>query len=281
MPELKKIGLVYHPLNERAMSQAQKLSELLSTLKRECWISSAWEPADMRAKIPDTDLIITCGGDGTILRVAQIAVDSGIPILGINLGRLGFMTELSTDEVEKMLPEVLDGGGWLEERAMLDVDLHQVSHRRTTRHFFALNDIVMARGEIARIIHITSQIDGRHFTTYRADGVVMSTATGSTGYSLAAYGPVLHPESTEFLLTPIMPHLTLHYPLVLPAATKVKLILHTAHLATLSIDGHTAVPLGDGDNITVESSSLKTKFLRLKDRDYFYRTLDQKLKEKP
>jgi NAD+ kinase len=190
------------------------------------------------------------------------------------------MTELSAGEADKRLPEILAGDGWLEERAMLDVDLHQASHRRSTRHFHALNDVVMARGEIARIIHITAEIDDAHFTTYRADGVVVSTATGSTGYSLAAYGPILHPEATEFLLTPIMPHLTMHYPLVLSQATKVKLTLHTAHLATLSIDGHTAVPLGDGDNITIESSSLRTSFLRLRPRGYFYRILDQKLKEK-
>jgi NAD+ kinase len=262
------------------MAQAQSLSERVVELERECWISSAWEPKDIRRKIEDTGLVITCGGDGTILRVAQIAAEDRVPILGINLGRLGFMTELSAGEADKRLPEILAGDGWLEERAMLDVDLHQASHRRSTRHFHALNDVVMARGEIARIIHITAEIDDAHFTTYRADGVVVSTATGSTGYSLAAYGPILHPEATEFLLTPIMPHLTMHYPLVLSQATKVKLTLHTAHLATLSIDGHTAVPLGDGDNITIESSSLRTSFLRLRPRGYFYRILDQKLKEK-
>ena len=280
MPDINKIGVVYHPLNERAMAQARKLSERIAGMGLKHWISSAWEPKDMRAKIKGTDLVITCGGDGTILRVAQVAAEDSIPILGINLGRLGFMTELSAAEVDKKLPEIVAGEGWHEDRAMLDVDLHQISHRRTTRHFFALNDVVMARGEIARIIHITAEINSHTLTTYRADGVVISTATGSTGYSLAAYGPVLHPEASEFLLTPIMPHLTMHYPLVLPQRTMVKLILHTAHLATLSIDGHTAVPLGDGDNIVVRSSGLKTRFLKLKTRDYFYRTLEQKLKEK-
>ena len=280
MPELKKIGLVYHPLNERALAQAQHLSERITALQREQWISSAWEPKDMRDKAPGTDLIITCGGDGTILRVAQVAADDGIPILGINLGRLGFMTELSAAQVDKKLPQILAGQGWFEERAMLDVTLYQASHRRSHRHFYALNDVVMARGEIARIIHITAQINGYRFTTYRADGVVTSTATGSTGYSLATYGPILHPESTDFLLTPIMPHLTMHYPLVLPQGTEIKLVLQTAHLATLSIDGHTALPLGDGDSISVTSSELKTKFLRLRPRDYFYRILDQKLDEK-
>jgi len=277
MPELKKIGVVYHPLNERALAQAQKLTGRIAGLKRENWLCSAWEPKEMRAKLEATDLIITCGGDGTILRVAQVAAEDSVPILGVNLGRLGFLTELTAAEIDKKLEDILAGEGWLEPRAMINIDL-QVSSRRGAKHFHALNDVVMARGEIARIVHITAEINGHPFTTYRADGVVAATATGSTGYSLAACGPILHPESRDFVLTPIMPHLTMHYPVVLPADFKVALTLNTAHQATLSIDGHISMPLNDGDSIAVESSSLKTRFLRLRPQGYFYRLLDHKLK---
>ena len=275
---LQKIGLIYHPLNERAFVQAQKLAKRLSQEEATHWMCSAWEPGDIRANLGGTGLIITCGGDGTILRVAQIATEAGIPILGVNFGRLGFLTELTATESDKKLSKILAGAGWIEERAMLQANLRPANNREPARSFHALNDIVMARGEIARIVHIDTKIDGRPFTTYRADGVIAATATGSTGYSLAACGPVLHPESCSFVLTPITPHLTMHYPLVLPAATRLDLTINTVHQAILSIDGHTSLSLGDGDSITIEASPLKTRFLRLHPRNYFYPSLDHKLK---
>lgn len=275
---LQKIGIVYHPLNEQAFVQAQKLAERLAKAGIKHWTCSAWEPNGIQGEIKSTDLVITCGGDGTILRVAQVASKAEVPILGINLGRLGFMTELTVSEADKKLEKILAGAGWIEERAMLKAELKSANNRERNQGFNALNDVVIARGEIARIVHITAEIDERPFTTYRADGVMVATATGSTGYSLAASGPVLHPESHNFVLTPIVPHLTLHYPLVLPPSARVKLILNTTHQATLSIDGHTSLSLGDGDSLIVESGPYKTKFLRLRARGYFYRLLNQKLK---
>jgi len=274
----QKIGLVYHPLNERALAQAQKLAGLLATTSTSHWMCSAWEPSEIRARLDGTDLIVTCGGDGTILRVAQVTSETCVPILGINLGRLGFMTELTTTEADKKLDKILAGAGWIEERTMLKASLQPATNNEFTRGFHALNDVVIARGEIARIVHIAAEIDGHHFTTYRADGVLVATATGSTGYSLAAYGPVLHPESHNFVLTPIMPHLTPHYPLVLPSLARVKLTLHATHQATLSIDGHISLSLGDGDRLVIESSPFKTRFLRLRPRGYFYHLLNYKLK---
>lgn len=274
----KKIGLVYHPLNEQAIAQAQKIAEQLSRTEILHWLCSAWEANDILERLDGTDLIITCGGDGTILRVAQIASRTGVPILGINLGRLGFMTELTTAEADKQLDKILSGIGWIEERAMLKATIQPANGRESAQSFHALNDVVIARGEIARIVHIESKIDGHFFATYRADGVLVATATGSTGYSLAACGPVLYPESPNFVLTPIMPHLTMRYPLVLPASTSINLTLKTVHPATLSIDGHISLPLGDGDSLIVESSTFKTRFLRLRARGYFYQLLNQKLK---
>ena len=275
---LQKIGLVYHPLNERALVEAQKLAARLTEAKTSHWTCSAWEPSDIHNNLDGTSLIITCGGDGTILRVAQIAAKAGPPILGVNLGRLGFMTELTPAEVNKKLDKILSGAGWVEERAMLSATLQPADNHKPAQSFYALNDVVMARGEIARIVHITAEIDGHHFTTYRADGVVVATATGSTGYSLAAFGPVLHPESQDFVIMPIVPHLTLRHPIVVPASTHVGLTLGTAHQATLSIDGHTSLPLSNGDRLVIESSPFKTRFLRLRSRGYFYRLLDHKLK---
>jgi NAD+ kinase len=276
---MQKIGLVYHPLNEKALTEAQHVAELVGAAGLPYWLCSAWEPQDMRANLPGTDLIITAGGDGTILRVAEVAADPGVPLLGINLGKLGFMTELSVAEVDKRLPEVLAGQGWLDERAMLTVEFHR--KQGAVQRFQALNDVVLARGEIARIIYIQASVDGEKVVTYKTDGVVVATATGSTGYALAAGGPVLHPQAQDYLLVPIAPHLCLPYPLVIPARSKVRLALATAHQATLSVDGHISLPLCDGDSLSIALSPTKMKFLRLRPQNYFYSQLEHKLRGQP
>jgi NAD+ kinase len=146
--------------------------------------------------------------------------------------------------------------------------------------YYALNDVVVARGAVARVVYIEASIDGKKLTTYKADGVVVATATGSTGYSLSAGGPILHPSAKEFLLLPILPHLSLGYSLVLPATAVVRLRLATVHKATLSIDGHINPPLADGAVITVRRSLVSARFLRIHPKNAFYSTLERKLKGK-
>ncbi|GAH02056.1 unnamed protein product, partial [marine sediment metagenome] len=143
-------------------------------------------------------------------RAVQVAVPGLTPIAGVNLGKLGFMTELSVDEAVAKLPALLAGEGWIDERAMLEAELSPAGQDEPARIFYALNDVVVARGAIARTVYIEASIDGETLTTYKADGVIVATATGSTGYSLAAGGPILHPQSKEFLLLPIVPHLHMH-----------------------------------------------------------------------
>jgi len=274
---MKKIGIVYHPLNKGALSLAQKLADFLGTRGVSPWLCSAWEGKQVTEQATNTDLILTIGGDGTILRAAQAVVPQSIPITGINLGKLGFMTELAADKFMEKLPALLAGEGWIDERAMLEAEL-VTGKGQANKRFLALNDVVIARGEIARIIYVEANIDGQPLTTYKADGVIAATATGSTGYSLAAGGPILHPNSSHFLLVPIMPHLSLSSTLVLPSETVVNLRIGTIHKAILSIDGHISLPLAGSATITIKHSPVKTKFLRISPRDSFYSTLEQKLK---
>jgi NAD+ kinase len=206
-------------------------------------------------------------------------VPARIPITGVNLGRLGFMTELSAKEAKAKLPALLEGKGWLDERAMLEAEL-SATEDEPPRTFSALNDVVVARGEVARVVFIEVNIDGELVTTYKADGVIVATATGSTGYSLAAGGPILHPQSKDFLLVPISPHLSPTYPLVLPAASVVKLKVNTTHQAALSVDGHINLPLTSGNVITVRHSANCGRFLRIHPGAAFYGSLEQKLKGK-
>lgn len=276
---MKRIGILYHPLNKAAYPLAQEIQDFLSAKGISVWVCSAWEGEQAKCRLDDTDLIITVGGDGTILRAAQVAVTHAVPITGINLGRLGFMTELSVDEAMGKLPHLLKREGWIDERAMLEAELWP-SDEGAHSKFCALNDVVVARGEIARMIRVETAVDEELLTTYEADGVIVATATGSTGYSLSAGGPILHPKSEEFLLLPILPHLGSHYTLVLPPAAAVRLHIETAHQAILSVDGHINLSLPNGATLEVRRSSHKTRFLRVYPKTSFYGSLERRLKGK-
>ena len=275
---MKKVGIFYHPLIEATQTKAKELQDFLSSRGITAWLCSAWEGETAGAQLDDTDLVLSVGGDGTILRSAQAIVPRMTPIIGINLGKLGFMTELSADEAVDKLPLLLSGEGWIDERAMLQAEFSPDGQKTSTCH--ALNDVVVARGVIARLVSVAASIDGKHLTDYKADGVIIATATGSTGYSLAAGGPILYPQSKDFILVPILPHLSPDYPLVLPAGTVAQLNVTAPQQATLSVDGHINVPLPDGAAITIKQSPHRTRFLRIHPEDTFYRSLEQKLKGK-
>jgi NAD+ kinase len=277
---IKRIGILYHPMVEATSTKARELTSFLSSRGVDVWTCSAWDTEKATGCAGGNDLILTVGGDGTILRAAQVAVQHQVPITGINMGNLGFLTELKSNEALEQLPALLAGEGWIDERMMLEVELTPVEADGQASVFQALNDIVLARGAIAKLIQIDATIDGKILTTYRADGVILATATGSTGYSLAAGGPILYPQSADFLLVPIVSHLSLDYSLVLPSSSVVKLKLNTTNQATFSVDGHINIPVSNGSVVTVKPSSKKTRFLRLHQRSFFFQALEEKLRGK-
>jgi len=278
---MKRVGILYHPMKEAAYALAKQLEEFLGSRGISVWLCSAWEGEAAKAQVNGTDLILTTGGDGTILRAAQAAVPGPTPITGINLGTLGFMTELSVDEAMAKLPALLAGEGWIDERCLLEAELSPSNEEQEpSRMFYALNDVVVARGAVARVVYVEASIDGEPLTTYKGDGVIVATATGSTGYSLAAGGPILNPQARESLLLPILPHLSAAYTLVLPSTATVELRLSTTQPATLSVDGHINLPLSSGATITVKPSSNTLRFLRIHPETSFYSSLEQKLKGK-
>ncbi|MFC2020783.1 NAD(+)/NADH kinase [Chloroflexota bacterium] len=277
---MKRVGILYHPMKEAAYPLAKKLEGFLSAKGLSAWLCSAWEGETARAQVNGTDLILSIGGDGTILRAAQAVVPEPTPITGINLGNLGFMTELSVDETEEKLTALLAGEGWIDERCLIEAELTSNEDQKPPQKFYALNDVVVARGGVARVIYVEVSIDDEPLTTYKADGVIVATATGSTGYSLAAGGPVLHPQAKELLLLPITPHLSSAYTLVLPSTAVVKLHLNSAHSVTLSVDGHINLPLSSGAVTTIKHSSNIVRFLRIHPVTSFYSSLEQRLKGK-
>ncbi len=266
---------------ETTSARARELNDFLVSKGIEVWSCSAWETGKAVSLLDGTDLILANGGDGTILRAAQVALKHQTPITGVNMGNLGFLTEFKADEALERLPELLAGQGWIDERAMLEAQLVTAeSTGSPSASFYALNDVVLARGAIAKLIQVEAAIDDKPVTTYRADGVILSTATGSTSYALAAGGPVLYPHSTDFLLVPIVPHLSAGYSLVVPSTGVVGLKLITSSQAVLSIDGHINIPVSSGAFITVKTSTQKTRFLRLREQNYFFNVLEEKLRGK-
>lgn len=266
---MKHIGILYHPLREKARDLAGTLEEYLSSRGISSWRCSAWDEDKAKPQVAGTDLILSIGGDGTILHTARVVTPISVPILGINLGRLGFITEISGNDVLSDIPDLLDGKGWIEERTMLDVCFADKS-------FIALNDVVL-RSVAVRLVNIETKIDGTLLTTYRADGVIVATATGSTSYALASGGPILHPQSKEIVLQPISCHLGLSHAIVLPQQSTVDLKIAHREKALLSIDGQVELPLSDGQNVTVKLSPYTARFLRIHGPTYFYNSLWQKL----
>ena len=272
----KKVGIIYQPKSQQAVDLAGELKRIIDDLGSLTWICSAWEEEIAREHTQGTELLVCLGGDGTILRAARIANPLPIPILSVNLGRVGFMTELRAEDALYRVPDFVKGDGCVEERAMIEAEL--VSDGSPV--FDALNDIVIGRAERCRLIRINVKVDGSYLTTYKCDGVILSTASGSTGYSLAAGGPILHPLARDILLKPVAAHLSSTTAIVLPPDVEVELEVNTTHSATLSIDGQIEVALQDGDVVRVRRSSHITMLLRGGRHEDFFGTLINKLEER-
>ena len=272
---VKTIGILYHPKVEKTERFARGLFDFLRSKDIKCWVHSSWDEAGAKDALTDSDLIVSVGGDGTILRVARIIFPLGIPIVGVNFGNLGFMTELEAEEARDKLELIINGAGWIDERVML-----QARVISSGRVFYALNDVVVGRGKALRLINIEVSLDEDFFSTYRADAVIMATATGSTGYMLAANGPVMYPESRDIVMKAVCPHLNMDKAIVVSPTTKIGLKVFTNHEAIVCMDGQIEETLKDGAGIEVSITEKTTKFLRLRDKNSFYRTLTAKLNRK-
>ena len=226
------------------------------------------------------DLLIALGGDGTMLRAGHLCAASQVPILGINLGRFGFLTEVNPGQWQAVLERVLTGDYWIERRMMLRAE-HQTADGQEASVWQVLNECVVGRGEVVRPVQLMAEIDGRHLTTYVADAIIAATPTGSTAYALAAGGPILPPTLRNILLVPVAPHLSLDRAVVLDEGSAVRLTVHTDHQATLSVDGHAPRRMRDGESVLVRASDHSASFVRVQDPGYFYRNLTSRMNQNP
>ena len=272
---MTRVGLLHHPKLPASRPLAAEIAARLEAGGIATWQGSAWDEVGAAPHIPGLDLIITLGGDGTILRAARMCARHGVPILGINLGRLGFLTEVQPDGWTEALAQVLAGAYWIEERMMLHCETRRAGERQAS--YEALNDVVVSRGSLARIVRVETHVDGARLTTYVADGVIVSTATGSTAYALAVGGPIMPPALHNILLITIAAHLTMDRAIILPEGAALSMTIATDHRARLTVDGQFDQSLLDGDQVRVQASPYTCRFVRLKSPIYFYETLMEKL----
>jgi NAD+ kinase len=229
-----------------------------------------------RENVPEgVDLVLVLGGDGTLLSAARLIEDTAQPILGINLGSLGFLTELGLEELFESLERVLEGEYSRESRVRLEASLHRGEEQ--IGRYQVLNDVVINKGALARIIDLETYVDGQKVTNYQSDGLIISTPTGSTAYSLAAGGPIIDPTLDVIVISPICPHTLTNRPLVIPGGAVVELFLRSdSGEVFLTLDGQEGTRLNQGDRVRIRASGNKVNLIRTGSRN-FYDVLSTKL----
>ncbi len=272
-----RIGILHHPKIPASLNLANDIDDWLRERGVDSWTGSSWNAERIGSEVGHLDMLITLGGDGTLLRAGRLTARNQVPILGINLGRLGFLTEVQPEHWPEQLHRVLDGQYWIERRLMLTTETWR-GNEKMGDDLDALNEVVVSRGSLARVVRISAEINDSYLTTYVADGVIVATPTGSTAYALAAGGPILPPELQNILLLSIAPHLSLARPLVLDKGATVNLKIRTDHTAILTVDGQFLIDLQDGDRVVIASSPHRACFVRLQPRSYFYQTLMERLR---
>ncbi len=224
-----------------------------------------------------SDLIIVLGGDGTLLNVARIAHPHGVPILGVNLGNLGFLTETTQEDLYPTLQKVLNGKCEIEHRMLLNASLWR--NKTKLCDFNVLNDIVINKGALAQIVNLTVLVNDQPMTSYRADGLIIATPTGSTAYSLSAGGPIIHPSMHALVLSPICPFALTNRPIVVPDTSRITVKLSTRHEeedVRITLDGKVGYAMESGDILEAEKASVTVKLVQAPGKNY-YHTLREKL----
>ncbi|MBP3304717.1 MAG: NAD(+)/NADH kinase [Oscillospiraceae bacterium] len=277
---MKRVILTPNPYRDKGFQTVRSAQQILRDAGIESRICLPFEvdhsyelPKDLHfsrldREIHRTDAVICFGGDGTILHMSKAATRAGIPILGINIGTMGFMAELESAEMEQ-LKRLADDDYQIDSRMMLDVAVYR--DRNIIFHDICLNDVVVTKGAVARIVHLSVDCDGVQVLECGGDGVIIATPTGSTAYSLSAGGPIVEPEADNILITPICAHDVMSRCIVASGKriVTVGLSQNARRNAFLSVDGGKTLRLNMGDVVTIKKSNLETRLIRLKDRSFY------------
>lgn len=272
---LKKIGIYAkksHPEVEQiAMFAAQRLTRagidvlIEDGLAEQIGQVNGYAGEDIPSQV---DMILVLGGDGTLISVARQIGDRQVPIVGVNLGQLGFLTEITREELPEMLDRLIAGDYKVSERMMIDAFIHRGD--QIVGKYTVLNDAVINKGALARIIDMETYVDGRHLSTYKADGLIISTPTGSTGYSLAAGGPIIYPEINSLLITPICPHMLTNRPIIVWSRSVIEIeVKFQDDVVFFTADGQVGHKLLPGDRVEVRRSETRARLISSPSREYF------------
>lgn len=278
MTKLKRIGILGHPLRPQTAPVAENIATTLKSRGVDTWLNTAWNESDVQDYVQSSDMVIAIGGDGAMLRAARVCAPYNVPVLGVNMGQLGFLTEIdSHDSWESYLDPVLGGQYWIETRMMVRALVLRGDDVIVSED--ALNDVVISRGIITRIVRLEMYIDQDWTTTYNADALIIATPTGSTAYALASGGPILPPELRNILIVPVAPHLSMERPIVLSEGSTVEVLSapDTRTEIVLTVDGGLIGNLQAGDRVRVQASEYVSRFVRMRERHYFYRSLLDRL----
>ena len=271
---IKKIGIVANIAKEKSPVYTAALREWILKRGLEVYLEEGiaakigCPPGVEKMKLWTTvDLLVVFGGDGTILRTARLVRKRDVPIVGINLGGFGYLTEVNLNEMYAAMELILAGDFQLERRMMLDVEIQ--GGGEPFREGTVLNDVVINRGNLSRIVELETTVDGLYLTTFKADGLIIATPTGSTAYSLAAGGPIVFPELNSIIINPICPHTLTNRPVLLPESAEVRVSLCTREQgATVTLDGQASFTVKYGDSVTIRKSRYITTLISSPHRGY-------------
>ena len=273
---MQLIGILEHPQIPATPAMAAEIAAWLADRGVDSWIASPSldEPINDE-NLTRSQLLIVLGGDGSTLRAARLSVPFGVPLFGINMGRVGFLSEATPQDWPDKLQKVLDGDYWMERRLLILGELWR--NDVAIDSFVALNELVIGRGAQARVIRLHMRIDGDLVTTYIADALIVATPTGSTAYAMAAGGPLLPPQLQNIVVVPVAAHLSLNRSLVLHEEAHIDIEVEMDHDANLTTDGQSSVQLATGDRVVIVKYDKPCLFARVDDPGYFYRRLMQRL----
>jgi len=258
---IRKVGIITKKDDARADQYAATLSD---------WLKQRNIFVNLNRISPDLDMIAVLGGDGTLLHIAEKAARHAIPVLGINLGNLGFLTELTEKETFQALERILAGEVTIENRLMLKTRL--VSNKETTDYRYALNDVVITKNVLDRLLRLSTKADDEYITTYKADGLIFSSPTGSTAYNLSAGGPLVYPGLATITVTPICPFMLSSRPIILPADKRINTRFDAGNpteRAQVIVDGQAFWEMRDGDELETETAEQSLQLIVSSSRDYF------------
>lgn len=275
---MKTIGVLAHPRRPQTAPLAHTIAESLRACGLNTWVYTQWDDQQVEEDVRNADIVVAIGGDGAMLKAVRVCATFEVPVLGVNMGRLGFLTEIrTTEDWQSALMRLLENDFWVETRMMMTATILRAGQIISSGE--AVNDVVISGHSVGHMVILDTYIDNHWITTYNSDALIVATPTGSTAYALAAGGPILPPDLDNLLLVPTAPHLSMDRPIVLSKGAQVKVRVNETNRnpVMVTMDGNPIGTLQTNDRLMIHASEHRARFVRLRPQNYFYRSLLERL----